>query len=92
MSEVKRKCVGSSRIYCDHCDDYVSRSTFYAHRKLAKPSCDFQIYRGREIESDSDSESGDPLYYDSLSGNCGDMKQHADHLDGDNSGTQKLIR
>ena len=31
---IKKLCAGSSRIYCNHCDDYVSRSSFYAHRKL----------------------------------------------------------
>ena len=54
MSGIKRKCVSSSRIYCDHCDDYiyVSRSSFYAHKKLVHAN----NVHGSNSGGDSDSD------------------------------------
>ena len=32
MSEPARKKL-RTRLYCEHCDDYVSKTTYYAHKR-----------------------------------------------------------
>ena len=78
MSGIKRKCVSSSRIYCDHCDDYVSRSSFYAHKKLVQAN----DVHGSDSGGDSDSDHLDVLQLNAIdAGNGSTEGSERDHED-----------
>jgi len=55
-SEASTLVNASKRIYCDHCDDYVSRATYFRHIKRGTEHEDETDRSSTLTEADSDSE------------------------------------
>jgi len=50
----------TKRRYCDHCDDYVSKATYFRHYKRASRLVEEETGSGTSTEIDYEVESPDP--------------------------------
>ena len=50
-------CSNLNRLFCDHCQEHVHRSTFYRHKKLRLEAAEENESRTFDTDLDSDSDS-----------------------------------